>query len=154
MAIVIGVLGALVILGSSLPWTNYWAGGDTSPITLSGVSFPSEWGVWTLMIGGAMIFGALLAMSLVSHHRYLLVAVPAAVGVVLCAVSCVRRVPLDIGISISGSVGVGLALALVSCVLALAISVVAGIADWRWRRDEQVLVDYSSLSALGGRGTP
>ena len=135
------VLGALVIAGSALPWTHYWAGGDTSPITLSGVRFPSEWGVWTMMIGGALIFGALLAMSLVSPYRYLLVAVPAAVGVALCVVSCVRSVPLDIGISISGSVGVGLALALAACVLALAIALVAAVADWRWRRDEQVLVD-------------
>lgn len=154
MAMVVSMLGALVIVGSALPWTHYWAGGDTSPLTLSGVRFPSEWGVWTMMIGGALIFGTLLAMSLVSPYRYLLVAVPAAVGVALCAVSCVRSVPLQPGTSISGSVGVGLALALAACVLALAIALVAGVTDWRWRRDEQVLVEYSPSIAPGSRGTP
>ncbi len=154
MAIGVCVLGALVIVGSALPWTHYWGGGDTSPLTLSGVRFPSEWGVWTMMIGGALIFGALLAMSLVSPYRFLFVAVPAAVGVALCAVSCVRSVPLDIGISIRGNVGVGLALALAACVLALAIALVAEVADWRWRRDEQVLVEYSSSIAPGSRRAP
>lgn len=106
------------------------------------------------MIGGALIFGVLLAMGLVSPYRYLLVAVPAAVGVSLCAVSCVRSVPLDIGISINGSVGVGLALALAACVLALAIALVAGVADWCWRRGEKVLVNYSSSIALVSQGDP
>jgi hypothetical protein len=154
MAMVVCVLEKLVIVGSALPWTQYAPGGDTPPVTLSGVTFPSEWGVWALMIGGALIFGALLAMSMVNPYRYLLLAVPAAVGVALCAVSCVRRVRLDIGTSISGSVGVGLALALAACVLALAIAIVAEVADWHWRRVEQVLADYSSSFALGSRGIP
>lgn len=34
MAVIVCVLGALVIVGSALPWTHYWAGGDTSPMTL------------------------------------------------------------------------------------------------------------------------
>lgn len=71
-----------MIVGSSLPWTYYWPGGDTTPLNLSGLSFPYEWGVWTLMIGAGMIFGALLAMG-VSPYRYLLVAVPATVGLAL-----------------------------------------------------------------------
>ena len=139
-ALAISVIGALVIVGSSLPWTYYWPGGDTTPLNLSGLSFPYEWGVWTLMIGAGMIFGALLAMGLVSPYRYLLVAVPATVGLVLSVVSSVRRVPLDIGISISGSVDVGLALVLGSCASAVVIAAAAGIVDWRWRRDDPVLV--------------
>lgn len=152
MAMVVCVLGALVIVGSALPWTQYW--GATSPLTLSGVTFPSEWGVWTLMIGCALIFGALLATGLVSPYRYLLIAAPAAVGVALCAVSCVRSVPLEIGTSIGGNVGAGLGLALAACVLALAVALVVVVADWRWRRDEQVLVDYASSIGLGSQGTP
>lgn len=136
MAVAMSVFGALVILGSSLPWTHYWAGGDTSPINPSGLTFPSEWGVWTLMIGMAIIFGALLAVSLVSPYRYLLMAVPAALGVALSTVSSVRRVPLSIGVSISGSVDAGLALVLASSVFALVITAVAGVVDWRWSRDK------------------
>lgn len=129
-----------MIVGSSLPWTYYWPGGDTTPLNLSGLSFPDEWGVWTLMIGAGMIFGALLAMGLVSPYRYLLVAVPATVGLVLSVVSSVRRVPLDIGISISGRADVGLALLQGSCAFAVVIAAAASIVDWRWRRDEPVLV--------------
>lgn len=139
-ALAICVIGALVIVGSSLPWTYYWGGGDTTPINRSGLSFPYEWGVWTLMIGAGMIVGALLAMGLVSPHRYLLVAVPATVGLALSVVSSVRRVPLEPGISISGSVDVGLAVVLGSSALAVVIAVAASIVDWRWRRDEPVLV--------------
>ena len=139
VALAISLTGILVIVGSSLPWTYYWQGGDTAPLNLSGLTFPSEWGVWTLMIGAGMIVGALLAMGLVSPYRYFLVAVPAVSGLALSVVSTVRRVPLDIGISIRGSVDVGLALVLGSCGVAVAVAAAAGIVDWRWRRDEPVL---------------
>jgi hypothetical protein len=144
VALAISLTGILVIVGSSLPWTYYWPGGDTAPLNLSGLTFPSEWGVWTLMIGAGMIVGALLAMGLVSPYRYLLVAFPAVAGLSLSVVSSVRRVPLDIGISIRGSVDVGLGLVLGSCGIAVAIAAAAGIVDWRWRRDEPVLVGSSS----------
>jgi hypothetical protein len=140
MALAISVIGALMIVGSSLPWTYYWPGGDTTPINLSGLTFPNEWGVWTLMIGAGMIIGALLAMGLVSPYRYLLVAVPATAGLALSVVSSVRQVPMDIGISVSGSVDVGLSLVLVPCELAVVIAAAAGIVDWHWRRDEPVQV--------------
>lgn len=144
MAIALSALGAAVIVGSALPWTHHWAGGDTSRVTLSGLTFPSEWGVWTLMLGMAIIFGAVLVPGLISPHRYLFVAIPAAGGVALSAVSCVRNVPLSIGISIVGSVGAGLDLVLAASLLALATSGVAGLLDSRLRRDEQVPVGHSS----------
>lgn len=127
--------GGLAVLGSFLPWT-YYDGGDSSPSTISGLTLPSEWGVWTLIIGFALVAGGVLVSFFVSPLRSVLMVVPAAGGLTVAVESCLRRASLDNGQLVPANPQVGLQLVVAAFSLAVASTMTIWILDWRWRRPD------------------
>lgn len=120
--------GGLAVLGSFLPWTyNYEP--ESNPLTLSGLD-RSEWGLWTLMLGVALIVAGLVAPVLVSKFRSSLVAVPAAGGLALGALSCLKNVWLPTGALPPDPQG-GLALVVAAYSFAVVAAVLIWTLDWR-----------------------
>jgi hypothetical protein len=120
--------GGLAVLGSCLPWTYYFSG-DGNPITISGLD-RSEWGLWTLMLGVALIVAGLVCPLLVSKFRSSLIVVPAAGGLALGAESCVRQVWIQTD-TLPPDPQAGLALVVAAYSLAMAAAVLIWSLDWR-----------------------
>lgn len=132
------VSGGLAVLGSFLPWTYFYDGGDSSASTVSGLTFPSEWGVWTLIIGFALVAGGVLASLFVTLLRSVLMVVPAAGGLTVAVESCLRRASLDNGQLVPANPQVGLQLVVAAFSLAVVSATTIWILDWRWRQSDQL----------------
>ena len=145
LAAISALSGALGVAGSCLPWT-YYHGGDSTPLTISGLN-RSELGVWTLIVGAGLILAGLLSSLFISRLRSLLPALVAAGGLVLGAISCVRHITLDTGQVVGQVPQAGLALVVAAYSFAVAATVVMWALDWRWYGPD-------SLTSLGTPRTP
>ena len=146
LAAISALSGALGVVGSCLPWTYYFDGGDSTPLTISGLNM-SELGAWTLILGAGLILAGLLSSLFISRLRSSLPALVAASGLAVSADSCVRHVTLGTGQVVRQDPQTGLALVVAAYSFAVAATVVLWALDWRWYGPD-------SLTSLGRRRTP
>ena len=129
--------GGLACIGSSMDWTYYPVGETQTPVAVSGLDW-AVWGHWTLIVGIALALGGLLTSLLVSRFRCSLVAVLAAAGLTLSALSCVRKVMIATEGRVPVHVQAGLVLTVAAYAVTLLASAVLWALDWYYEADPTI----------------